>query len=289
MARKRQFMLAKPLEDRLLADFGDVFYVQPKLNGVRCTVIWEYNEPILLSSTGRRIQFLSHITDELKFHPKYDWDGELYIHGKSWEYINSICSRTVNPHPDSMFMEYHVFDTTDKYDAQSARLYNVDTLKNGFTTTIRVVETHLADKYNYVHLLDKFVSANYEGIMFRAIDALYQNKRTNSLLKFKPTCTDIYKIIGVEQGTGWCSEILGAFVVEAKDGSTFSVGTGSALTADNRTRYWKDRNDIIGKYLLVKHEKLKTISGIPKSTVGVTVLTDNETAQFRSANHNDLI
>jgi hypothetical protein len=65
--------------------------------------------------------------------------------------------------------------------------------------------------------------------------------------------------------------MVGAFVVAGDDGTVFSVGAGK-LNHSERERLWKNREGLIGKNLLVKHEMLKTKNGIPLCCVAVEVI-----------------
>ena len=287
MTRERNgIMLAHPAESKRITNLGSLFYVQPKLNGVRC--VWTGQK--LLSSTGREFQFLQHIEDQCKEYGHTPLDGELYVHGQDWEWINSRASRTVNPHEDVSSLQYHIFDIAVPHTPMEDRAGYLGIIKHYIRkfelNHLRIVDTYLSSQDDWPHFLDAFESQGYEGIMFREKVANYEWKRSKGLLKMKPTETDIYKIAGTTQGTGWCYDRLGSFEVQDMHGNFFSVGTG--LTAGDRLRYWDERHYLPGKYLLVKHEKIKTITGLPKCTVAVKVLTESELEEFRAKKHNDL-
>ena len=110
--RKRSgIMLAYPYEESRLLKWEPPYIVQPKLDGERGRLIVEPNRTILLSSTEEIITSVPHINRHAsEILPFGEWDGELYIHGKTFEEIHSIVSRTVNLHPDYETMQFHVFD-----------------------------------------------------------------------------------------------------------------------------------------------------------------------------------
>ena len=91
------------------------------------------------------------------------------------------------------------------------------------------------------------------------------------MLKFKPTCYDDYTIVDLLPGTGWCTGMLGAFLVASPEGS-FAVGTGPALTKEKRQLYWQQRESLLGKKLRVKHELIRTTNKLPLCTVAIEVL-----------------
>ena len=294
--RKREYiMLAHPAEEKRIQNPGPLFLCQPKLNGVRCIAEYsdEWHEWILRSSTGMIKPFLNHIKEALNHLPGHTYDGELYIHGKSWAYINSIASRTENPSPAELELEYHIFDIKNQKH-QTARSIELNEIisfvveREGLTP-VKMVSTVGGKPDDWKQILAEFTKNGYEGIMFRKLDGMYEEKRSKNLLKFKPTLTDIYRITDLIQGKGWCYDRLGAFEVESKDGSRFQIGSGKTLTKENRLKYWLDRENLIGKYILVKHEYLVTANNLPQCAVALEVLTDSQVEAFRKKKHEDLL
>ena len=94
------------------------------------------------------------------------------------------------------------------------------------------------------------------------------------MLKFKPTEEDEYTIATVTEAIseeGFPKGMVGAFHVYGDDNTVFGVGAGK-LTRSERVRYWKNASDLTGKKLKVKHEKIKTVNGIPICAVAVEVI-----------------
>ena len=54
----------------------------------------------------------------------------------------------------------------------------------------------------------------------------YEGTRSKSLLKVKVMLDAEATVIGKENGTGRCADMMGALVVKDKDGLVFKVGTG---------------------------------------------------------------
>ena len=295
MRKRENIMLAHPAEEKRIANLGPLFLCQPKLNGVRC--IAQYSEELqeweLRSSTSSVKPFLKHIKQALESLPKHTYDGELYIHGKSWAYINSIASRTENPSPAELELEYHIFDIKNQH-TQLSRHNELSEIirfvvEREQLKPVKIVSTYGATSESWKQILAEFTKNGYEGIMFRKLDGMYEEKRSKNLLKFKPTLTDIYRITGLIQGEGWCYDRLGAFEVESKDGSRFQIGSGKTLTKENRLQYWLDRYNLINRYILVKHEYLVTANNLPQCAVALEVLTDSQVEAFRKKKHDDLL
>lgn len=290
MAKRSGIMLAHPAEDKRIRALGEDFLVQPKLNGVRARIKGDSKNNILVSSSGAEKKFMEHIHDQLNEMPFRQWDGELYVHGWPWERINSVCSRTVNRHPDAGKMEFHIFDYSYEQIPMKSRGWSMEgaarIIEKESLHSLKIVPTYWATQQTWGAHLDTFLYMKYEGIMFRHAEMPYEEKRSAGLLKFKPRKTDIYKIKRVIQGDGWCHDRLGSFVVEDKHGNEFGVGTGACLTAPGRLKYWKIKDQLPGQYLLVKHEELKTINDLPKCVVAVQVLTHDELKKYKE--HEDL-
>ena len=86
-------------------------------------------------------------------------------------------------------------------------------------------------------ILEEAIADGEEGIMINIWDALYEFKRTNNLLKCKVFNTADLMVVGIEQGTGKYTGMLGAFICEYKGGH---VRVGSGLTDAQRAEVYKD-------------------------------------------------
>ena len=276
--KREGVMLAYHVDPGKLSRLGESFFIQPKYNGERCRVEWFHNEPILLSSYNNIFPHLSHIKKELlSFHKETgvnpDFDGELYVHGWPRERIDAAIRCPVNYNPDNEFLEYHVFDVQGEAN-QSFRLslLNAAFFRFGFNC-IKLVPTYTSNKDTWVGSANFFIDNGYEGAILRKSDALYTPKRTTSLLKFKPTEEDSYTIIAVLEAiyqSGDPKEMVGAFRVRDSDNLEFNVTAGKLLHSE-RIQLWKDQQFLIGRQLLVKHEKLKTSHGVPVCAVAVEI------------------
>jgi ATP-dependent DNA ligase len=265
--------------------FPPFVYFQPKLRGMRCIAIWDEGQEKfkLTTSTGLDIKFQDRITDRLEHFCgtfkefRTTLDGELYLHGMSQEELNGVGKRTQTPSGE--FLQYHIFDFwEDSY--QAIRMEKLRRLKclleinamHPDLEDIKTVETIYAEKHLWQHYANTFISKEgYEGLIIRNPWGMYVPRRSPNILKFKPTETDEYKIIGFEEGTGWATESLGAFIVEDGDGIRFNVGTGSLLTKVSRKHLWEHREELLGKTLVVKHELSTTNTGVPICTSAVDI------------------
>jgi DNA ligase-1 len=95
-----------------------------------------------------------------------------------------------------------------------------------------------ADTNRIAELLEEEITKGEEGIMINIWDALYEFKRTNSLLKCKKFNSCDLRIIGFEEGTGKYIGMLGALICEYK-GNWVKVGSG--LTDELRKEIWDNQ------------------------------------------------
>lgn len=287
MAKRKDIMLAYPAEERRIKALGTKFFIQPKLRGIRAWVRWTpAGFPQLISSQGNEFQKLPHINaalwglaQSLRLTPCFD--GELYRHGMPFREISSRVKRETQGHPDAASIQLHIFDEKRLLTPQLERFRDLLYTCNSFlgsphSPLQRVPIQNLSEGDDPARYLARYIKDGYEGIIFRSRNGLYEEKRSTNLLKFKPTRSDTYEIVGLEQGKGWCIDRLGAFLVKGSDGTVFAVGSGSALTAEGRKRYWELGDSLIGKQLLVKHEKIKTVGNIPLCAVACEVLEIEE-------------
>jgi ATP-dependent DNA ligase len=282
-------MLCQPAtERRVKAIFQDEYALaQPKLNGERCRVQWFSDEPYLISSYGNEFQFTDRIKNAiLTFHKlqgldPIPYDGEIYVHGWPRERIDSALRRKKNYNPDVELLEFHIFDVQITESRQLSRFFILKELqeKGLFTGPIKLVQPEAIRLDNWMEKTVQYLQDGYEGIILRQPGNIYTNpwgagvaQRPQYMLKFKPTEKDVYVIVGYKEGTGWAEGMLGAFVVQGLDNTRFSVGTGRELTKDKRIAYWKIRESLPGRHLLVKHEPVKTSGGVPLCTVAYELL-----------------
>lgn len=287
MAKRSGIQLARPYEERLLLkhyqDNGKLHIMaQPKLDGERCRAVWDGEKYILLSSEENQFIATPHINMALNKLPDFwrgnELDGEIYIHGKSREYIHSIVSRTNELHPDYLSAQFHIFDMpgSAEFSGMSSQLSRITEKNRMFAClaepwineVLRNVPTAIASDLETVwKFYDRYLADGYEGIILRHPDAPYKRGRDWRMLKFKPSKSDTYKIVG------WKEEIsihgepkgrLGALVCEDRYGNQFSVGSG--LDDAKRVGYWAIRASLPGKWVKINYQRL-SVHGIPLEIV----------------------
>jgi ATP-dependent DNA ligase len=276
--RRQGIMLCYPFEEKRLDTWAKPYLVQPKLDGDRCRAIFDEDGVVtLLSSEEHEIRSVPHIIQQLESlcFNNLELDGELYLHKMHHQSIHGIVGRTVNIHPDSNSMEYHIFDVVET-GTQMERIARHDFLKfQSLSVSIKVVPTLAAlNLPEIMSIMELYTAGGYEGIVVRNPRGVYARKRSTDIMKFKPRKDDFYTIIGFEEEIsihGEPKNALGALILKSDTEQIFKVGSGSFLTRDNRERLWVDRESMIGKVAHIKYQHL-TGRKVPRFPVLIEVL-----------------
>ena len=275
--KREGIMLAYPLDEGKLRRIGSPFFVQPKFRGERCKTVWFHEEPVLLTSYANAFPYAEHIKAALKAVREVSgfelqFDGELYKHGWSQERISSAARSPVNYNPDNKELQYYIFDHIQPGVPQDFRFNTlISCLNKCSSEALIIAPTFRATIDQWHDAANEFIDAGYEGLIIRSINGSYVEKRSTDILKFKPTETDNYTIIEILEAMSIQGEpkaMIGAFRVMDADGNTFKVGAGK-LKHEKRIEYWRQRRNLIGRQLVVKHELLRTDHDLPVCAVAV--------------------
>lgn len=269
--RWRNIMKCVPFEERRLLKWQPPFIVQPKYDGVRCRAVPSSLENIsylLLSSEENILFSVPHINRALSdLRLNVELDGELYCHGKSFDEIYSITSRTVNLHPNFLDIQFHVFDVVNEL-PQMKRTILLEAIK-GIHRHIKVAPFWLCEDLDEItRTFDILVQDGYEGIIVRNFEAPYERKRSTWVMKFKPKKSDEYKIVGCGEEIsieGNPKGRLGYLECISGDGNTFKVGTG--FNDEQRAQLWDIRGLLPGMTCKVKYQHITSGRKVPRFPV----------------------
>lgn len=216
--------------------------IQPKINGVRCTVsLDDIGKVQLLSKDGLRYN-LPLVENEFELHKEiftyrevnainggekdYDiiFDGELYIHD---EPLQNIVSAVKKQNINTPRIKFVAFDIAI---SDYTNLYRFKLLKEllSFTnfdlnSNIQFVKTlKVNDDAKVQELTDNYINEGYEGSILRNPDSYYAfGKRPQDMCKLKRTITEEFKIVDVTPQEK--NPNLGMFVCQATNGEQFKV------------------------------------------------------------------
>lgn len=120
-----------------------------------------------------------------------------------------------------------------------------------------IYEGHDFDKVE--ELLAKVRKKHLEGLMMNINDAVYEFKRTKSLLKIKVMDDVDLRILSIKEGSGRLKGTLGRIVCNYKG---YKLGVGSGFTDEDRKQIWANPKDYIGKLAKVQYfEETQNESG----------------------------
>jgi DNA ligase-1 len=242
-------------------------YSQPKLDGIRCII----RKDGMWTRTGKKLIAAPHIFEALKSlfeaTPDLIFDGELYS-DKFANDFDSLCSivKKTKPTPEDLAlsaaqMEYHIYDLPSIKDTFNKRIAALDLLSIVLPECCKVVNTYLLQNDKEVEAQHElYVTQGYEGQMLR-LNGLYENKRSKSLLKHKSFIDEEYTILGVEEGIGNKTGMVGSFIFESKSGKRFK--SSPKFSWERCTEMWEQRETLIGKQATVKYFNL-TPQGVPR-------------------------
>ena len=222
---RKKPMLAYPVSKKPI-DYSKPTFIQPKLDGVRCVIQYEFRkkwEVIAYSRTGKEWKNIDHILAEL--HPFFDkypniiLDGELYNHDlkDDFEKIISLVRKTKPTAEDRLeaakLTQFHCYDIIDEKLLFDLRIEFVTQALMLMGDSIYTVETQLVtSERSAKNCHDANLIAGYEGSIVRTNDT-YQCKRSHNLRKFKDFKDAEATIIGFEEGKGKRKGTLGKFIL----------------------------------------------------------------------------
>jgi len=267
-------MRKKPMLAQNVGDYSRIksddwpLYVQPKLDGVRCLIQYEWqdskDEPgevydkvvKAYSRTGKEWKNIDHILAELKpffqKHPDVILDGELYNHDlrDNFEKIISLVRKTKPTLDDRLYAEeltqFHCYDIIDETLTFEERNYFI--IKQvPFSYCVKNVKTSACGSEVFAKQLHKVnLYEGYEGSIVRANDP-YQCKRSHSLKKFKDFSDAEATIVGYEEGKGKRVNTLGKFLMIDDDGNEFGCPPGKGYNYKMMGDMLNNIHDYIGE------------------------------------------
>ena len=151
-----------------------------------------------------------------------------------------------------------VFDLPDSPFIFDKRLVQLKSLVNAVDKPhLRLIKHFKVNNQQELkETLSQVVAKGGEGLMLHNGDSYYHGQRNNDLQKLKPIYDDEAKVIAYINGKGKYSGLMGALIVENKQGIRFKIGSGFKL---------KDRvaPPPIGSIITYKYRGL-TKSGVPR-------------------------
>lgn len=242
-------------------------YVEPKLDGLRMTVV----DGVPYTRNGNVVQGVSNILEALRelfardrvvpWNDLRSWvlDGECIGTGTFEETI----SKARRAGQEARGLVYHVFDIIKRDEWFSrhtrplqARRRNLEGYVKDGECIRRVPAVTMTDASfgDMVAFRDMMLEQGYEGAMWKSARAAYPFKRSPAILKFKRFETEEATIIGFKEGQDSFKGSLGSFRIRCESGEETDCGTGFTLA--QRNEFWKIKSRLGGRVVEVKFQNL---------------------------------
>lgn len=269
----KKHMKAKKYEEVATKVFDKIKYWlgSRKIDGVRCSFYLKDGEIVSASRGGGDYDAS---TVHLRTHPKMIelfnkmpdlvLDGELYIHGRSLQYISGT-ARLESGEFRCNELEYYIYDAMDaNMTAQERWNYISDEIApilgivdfdpnanwNEDDLKVRIVpEEEVVGWTNIQKLHDKYVSEGFEGIVIRDPDKPYNyGGRTNAMIKVKMYQDDEFEIVGYSDGLRPEDMV---FICKTQAGKEFEAKPMGPR--ELKYEYLDRMDELIGKMATVKY------------------------------------
>ena len=256
--------------------------VQPKINGVRCTVKL-YGGPIdMRTRKGKEFPRFSNLLADLECiseegrvsHPIY-LDGEMHSDLCTFQELVGHCRRMKPKIGTEQILEsvkLRVFDcfTPCNLDASfMSRWSTINKIVGDHRDMVELVETTICNSEEEIFALHRrYLAEGYEGTIIRNMTAPYAlNSRSNDLQKYKEFFDDEYEIVGGVEGEGR-DEGTVVWICKTPSGKEFKVRPKGVY--EQRKEWFDNLSQYIGKQLTVRYQDF-TDDGIPHFGVGIAI------------------
>lgn len=248
---------------------GKSFALTTKIDGGRIIALKENGQVSFYTRAGQKYEGLVDLESELlRILPdNFCLDGEITLLNRgnlsskeAYKQTMKIVRQTTNPEKHGLKML--VFDYMSAEEFKNQKCKHTYTVRRSYAELLfhRIDFQYFellpilyrgTDTSKITELLEEEVANGEEGIMINILDAEYEFKRTNNLLKVKKMQTLDLEIIGFEEGTGRLAGTLGAILIRYKDGNVVKVGSG--FSDEIRALIWTEPSNFLGKIVEIQY------------------------------------
>jgi len=265
--------LANKYQDRAKKVFFDkeIWVASRKLDGCRCICrVDSKGKARFFSRKGKEFFTLEKVRNDVEALclENIVFDGEIcLVDDNGNESFDGIIKLIKRKDYNIEHPKYKIFDlmSAADFDKQSGdivfwdRYMNLKTvILKGVNATLDLVEQwKIKSTEHFEDLRAQAIAGAWEGLIIRK-NVGYEGKRSDNMLKVKEFETEEMKVIRtingpirvIENGIDVEKELLSAFVVDYKG---FEVNVGSGLSQEQRVLWYKNPQNIVGKYITVKY------------------------------------
>lgn len=234
--------------------------LQTKFDGLRGLAHVTPDVVEFWSRKGEKFQPIPHLERQLR--KAYDrvglyddiWlDGELFTQKYSFNKLSGLLKKETKNLEELIMLEdvyYCLYDVMLSYGYEHRSEY----IKQFSTQDVRVVPTFIVDAEETVieEHLERFLDEGHEGLMMRALDVPYENKRTWQLTKRKVFEDSEFTIVDFEiSAAGFLGAVVCKMDTEAfdRDGKPITVVKGGVkkLSQEEQLEMLRNKDKYIGK------------------------------------------
>lgn len=274
-------MLAKKFdpEKTRLYDKNGIFITQ-KLDGNRCIAKYDGTKWHFLSRSGKEMYVdfdmsglpTDYIYDGEILSPFQTYQSEFITDRKIGEVENKFneTSGLINRHSKDKKLVYNIFDIVDPKKMYADRRNILDELSSqfiGVNTNTRILPV-LVNSWcdmstdRVMKLLDIVTNNGAEGLMINFGSALYENKRTDKLLKLKKMQTIDMRVLDVIEGNGKYEGMIGSLDCMCRtENKVIKAYVGSGLSDAQRMNWAQHPELIEGKIVEVGYFEISKSQG----------------------------
>ncbi|QYG30075.1 ATP-dependent DNA ligase [Mammaliicoccus sciuri] len=246
------------------------YFVSKKIDGIRCVITVSESGVELRGRSGKLIEGLTEIEQVFERHyneyqEELVFDGELLAIDATKSIPNDelfrITSQILRKKGNKTGVQYVLFDSMPLHEFKEGKSTKVfkqrrselQVLKDELCTiqleqdlpkVIDIVEIMYQGRdLDEINKVQKHAEElGYEGTMLDEANAVYEAKRTKTLLKYKTFHTVDLRVLRVEEHIR--GNKLGNIVVDYKG---YELGVGSGFSDSQRELYWNNKDLIEGK------------------------------------------
>ena len=237
-----------------------LYFVQPKLNGVKCFVKKVDESTMSYQSSGGKQYATMHKFDTLlldKMAIGEELDTEVYFHGAALQEISSAVKKE---NELTKYLQLWAYDVVgsggfkDRYNEIVDIIKRIDSDMVVNTPTFRARGLKELDDRH-----DVFIKAGYEGSIIRTPYGTYvQGRKSLHVLKRKNWSSDEFEIVDIDE------DVRGCIIYVCKLGNGYTFRAVPEGTQESRRRlYDKGAKAYVGKMLTVKYSDVSD-AGCPQ-------------------------
>lgn len=197
------------------------YWVSEKLDGIRA--YWDGKQ--LISRQGNRFYAPAWFTAG---YPDQPLDGELWIGRGKFELVSGTVRSQGRFDEAWRPVSFMIFDLPSSKETFTKRLEIMQKLVDQSPShhLKMIKQQKIATQQALQQKLDEVINGGGEGLMLHHMDAYYQVKRSQDLMKLKRYDDADAVVLDYVPGKGKHLGRMGSLVVKTPEGITFKIGTG---------------------------------------------------------------